>query len=153
PETVQGAFVMVNGKTGAIAAALGGRNDNYGELNRVTQMYRQPGSTMNPLAVCGPALETEDYNPYDRRPDAKQEWKGKETQNSDDQHAGEVSLYNALINSKNTSAVWLLNELGLGFSEKYLNKMDITIDKKKDGLGVALGGLTDGLTPLQIAQA
>src|SRR5699024_12310349 len=63
-----------------------------------------------------------------------------------------VSLYNALINSKNTSAVWLLNELGLGFSEKYLNKMGITIDKKKDGLGVALGGLTDGLTPLQIAQ-
>src|SRR5699024_11528749 len=52
-----------------------------------------------------------------------------------------------------SSAVWLLNELGLGFSEKYLNKMDITIDKKKDGLGVALGGLTDGLTPLQIAQA
>src|SRR5699024_2536103 len=46
-----------------------------------------------------------------------------------------------------------LNELGLGFSEKYLNKMDITIDKKKDGLGVALVGLTDGLTPLQIAQA
>lgn len=153
PETVQGAFVMMNGKTGAIAAALGGRNYNYGDLNRVTQMYRQPGSTMKPLAVYGPALETEDYNPYVMLPDEKQEWDGKEVKNSDDQYAGEVSLYNALINSKNTSAVWLLNELGLGFSEKYLNKMDITIDKKKDGLGVALGGLTDGLTPLQIAQA
>src|SRR5699024_3971752 len=117
----------------------GGRNYNYGDLNRETQMYRQPGSTMKTLAVYGTALETEDYNPYVMLPDEKQERDGKEDKNSDDQYAGEVSLYNALITSKNTSAVWLLNELGLCFSEKYLNKMDITIDKKKDGLGIALG--------------
>src|SRR5699024_69499 len=116
-------------------------------------MYRQPGSTMKPVAVYGPALETEDYNPYVMLPDEKQEWDGKEVKNSDYQYAGEVSLYNALINSKNTSAVWLLTELGLSLSEKYLNKLDITIEKKQHGLGVALGALTDGLTPLQIAQA
>src|SRR5699024_10727842 len=86
-------------------------------------------------------------------PDEQQESNGKEAENSDAQHAGEVSEDNGLITAKNTPAVCLLNELRLGCSEKYLNKMDITIDKKKDGLGVALGGLTDGLTPLQIAQA
>src|SRR5699024_11392580 len=102
--------LMMNRKTGAISSALGGRIYNYGDLHSVTQMHRQPGSTMNPLAVYGPALETEDYNPYVMLPDEKQEWDGKEVKNADDQYAGEVSLYNALINSKNTSAVWLLNE-------------------------------------------
>src|SRR5699024_12597980 len=125
----------------------GGRNYNYGDLNRVTQMYRQPGSTMKPLAVYGPALETEDYNPYVMLPDEKQEWDGKEDKNSDDQYAGEVSLYNALINSKNTSAVWLLNELRLGYSEKYIKKMDRKNDKKKDGISIAWGSLRDGLNP------
>src|SRR5699024_7923527 len=120
PDTLQGATIMTKGNTGAIAPASGGRNNKYGNVSRMTHMYRQPGSTMKPLAVYGPALETEDYNPYVMLPDEKQEWDGKEVKNSDDQYAGEVSLYNALINSKNTSAVWLLNELGLGFSEKYL---------------------------------
>lgn len=153
PETVEGAFVMMDSQTGAVAAALGGRNYQYGDLNRVTQMHRQPGSIMKPLAVFGPALEKEEYNPYTRLPDEKQEWDGKEVKNANEQYAGDVSFYNALTNSKNTSAVWLLNEIGLEFAKKYLNNMDIFIDEDKDGLNVALGGLTNGLTPLQIVQA
>ena len=150
---MEGAFVMMDQKKGQIVAVIGGRDFQIFNLNRATQMKRQPGSVMKPLAVYAPALETGDYSPYVMLPDKKQEWDGKEVRNANDQYAGEVNLYDALIYSKNTSAVWLLNELGLDYSKSYLNKMDMHMDEKKDGLNIALGGLTNGLSPVQLVEA
>lgn len=152
-DNMEGAFVMMDQKKGQIVAAIGGRDFQIFNLNRATQMKRQPGSVMKPLAVYAPALETGDYSPYVMLPDKKQEWDGKEVRNANDQYAGEVNLYDALIYSKNTSAVWLLNELGLDYSKSYLNKMDMHMDEKKDGLNIALGGLTNGLSPVQLVEA
>src|SRR5690625_3175746 len=57
-EGVEGAFVMLDHKTGHIIAALGGRDYELGDLNRIT-IKRQPGSTIKPIAVYGPALMQE----------------------------------------------------------------------------------------------
>src|SRR5699024_10060256 len=62
-ETVEGAFVMMDEKTGQIIAAQGGRNYIRGNLNRVVER-RQPGSTLKPLAVFAPALESGEFGPY-----------------------------------------------------------------------------------------
>ncbi len=149
-EEVEGAFVMMDQETGSIVAALGGRQFKTLEMNRVYAAKRQPGSAMKPLAVYAPALETEEFNPYSIIPDELKEWDGKEIRNHNNQYDGSVSLYNALKYSKNTSSVWLLNEIGIDYSKSYLEKMGMNIEDKD--LGIALGALTEGLTPIQLVE-
>lgn len=149
-ETVEGAFVMLDNKTGAIVAAMGGRHYERGNLNRVLEK-RQPGSTMKPIAVYAPALELGEFTPFSMLPDRREEIDGHEVRNHDDRYDGQVSLYDALVRSKNTTATWLLNEIGIKNAKKYLEKMDIHIEDK--GLSIALGGLKEGISPLQMAEA
>src|SRR5699024_4838991 len=91
---VEGTFVMMDQQKGEVVAAIGGRNYKYKDMNLVTDMKRSPGSVMKPLAVYGPALEKEEYNPYMSLPDEKREWDGKVVRNHNDQYVGSISLYN-----------------------------------------------------------
>ncbi|HNW44646.1 MAG TPA: penicillin-binding transpeptidase domain-containing protein, partial [Elusimicrobiales bacterium] len=47
--TLQGAFVLLDTKTGAIKAMIGGRNYRDSKFNRITQAARQAGSTFKPF--------------------------------------------------------------------------------------------------------
>lgn len=147
---VQGAFVMMDQQNGAIVAAIGGRDYEPGELNRVT-VKRQPGSTMKPIAVYAPAMMREKYQPYSLIPDQKVAYDGYTATNYDGQYDGAVSLYQALVESKNAPAVWLLENIGISDAKGYLEKMGISLPD--DGLAIALGGLKQGLTPLDMVQS
>lgn len=147
---VEGAFVMAENTSGRIVAAIGGRQYQLGDLNRLT-VKRQPGSTMKPIAVYGPAMMTKKYTPYSVLPDQKMVFDGYSVANSDHQYDGNISLYQALMKSKNTSAVWLLNQIGVEYAKEYLEKMDISLSD--NGLAIALGGLRDGISPIQLAKA
>ncbi|TFJ93541.1 transglycosylase domain-containing protein [Lentibacillus salicampi] len=149
-ERVEGAFIMMEQDSGKIAAAVGGRDYRLGDLNRVT-VKRQPGSTMKPLAVYGPAMMQEAYQPYTLIPDQKTEIDGYTATNYDDEYAGMVSVYEALVKSKNAPAVWLLNEIGIPYAKDYLNQLNIPV--QDEGLAIALGGLSEGVTPLQMAES
>ncbi|GAB4073922.1 transglycosylase domain-containing protein [Barrientosiimonas marina] len=144
----EGAFVMLERDTGHITAAVGGRDYKLGGLNRVT-VKRQPGSAMKPLAVYGPAMMEETYQPYSLIPDRKGDIDGYTVTNYDDQYAGYVSLYDALVESKNVPTVWLLNDIGIPYAKDYLDKLGMPIKDK--GLAIGLGGLSKGVTPLQVA--
>ncbi|MBO1002948.1 transglycosylase domain-containing protein [Pseudogracilibacillus auburnensis] len=150
-EDVEGAFVMMEQESGEIVAAIGGRHFQTGDLNRVVKPIGQPGSTMKPLAVYAPALETELFTPYSTLPDELQEWDGKPVRNYNDQYDGAVTFYNAIKYSKNTSSVWLLNEIGVDYAKSYLKKMKIDIEDKD--VRIALGDLKKGLSPLQLVQS
>lgn len=147
---VEGAFVMMEQATGKIVAAIGGRDYQIGDLNRIT-VQRQPGSTIKPIAVYGPALEDDKFNPYSIIPDQPIDYNGYEVENANKQYDGAVSLYQALIQSKNAPTVWLLDQIGIDNAKSYLNKMDITIED--DGLAIALGGLEEGITPVQLVES
>lgn len=147
---VQGAFVMMEKASGKITTAIGGRNFQLGDLNHVT-IKRQPGSVMKPIAVYGPAMMKETYQPYSLIPDQKMEINDYTATNYNDQYAGAVTIYDALVKSKNAPAVWLLDQIGISYAKDYLKKMGINIDDK--GLAIALGGLSKGLTPLQMAES
>lgn len=146
-EEAEGAFVLMSQESGEVKVAIGGRDFGVGELNRVT-VERQPGSLMKPLAVFGPAMMKEEYHPYSLIRDEKIDLDGYTASNFDDQYEGAVSIYQALTESKNTPAVWLLDEIGINYSKKYLKKMEMDIPDK--GLAIALGGLSEGVTPIDI---
>lgn len=45
--------------------------------------------------------------------DTKRDYDGYQVRNADEIYQGEVSMYDAVTVSKNTSAVWLLDEIGI----------------------------------------
>lgn len=147
---VEGTFLLMDEKTGVIVAAHGARDYKKGDLNRV-YVKQQPGSVMKPLAVYGPALELDNYAPYSLLVDQKRSYGDYTPKNYDNRYAGSVSMYEALMQSKNAPAVWLLNEIGIDYSKKYLSKMDINLSE--NGLGIALGGLSEGVTPIDLVKA
>lgn len=147
---VQGSFVLMNEGDGSLAALIGGRDYRLGDLSRLN-VLRQPGSTMKPIAVYGPAMMQKQYKPYTLLIDQKKTYNGYTASNYDGVYDNAVTMYEALVESKNAPAVWLLNEIGVADAKKYLKKMNIDI--KENGLGIALGGLERGLTPIQIAGA
>ncbi|MBP2076638.1 transglycosylase domain-containing protein [Oceanobacillus polygoni] len=146
---VEGAFVMMEGETGNVVSVIGGRNYQLGDLNR-TVVKRQPGSTFKPVAVYGPALmQEEKYTPFTLLPD--QQMDKYMVSNSDGTYTNAVTIYEALISSKNTSTVWLLDQIGVDYAKGYLEQLGMPIED--EGLSIALGGLTEGVTPLQLAES
>ncbi|TES55546.1 penicillin-binding protein 1A [Halalkalibacterium halodurans] len=149
-EDAQSAFVLLDARTGGVLAVQGGKDYVRRGLNRVN-VPRQPGSTFKPLAVFAPALEEGRAEPYSLLRDELRTYDGYEPHNFGDEYEEEVTLYDAITQSKNAPAVWLLNELGIPTAKQYLQRQGFQLDD--EGLAIALGGLQDGVTPLELASA
>lgn len=145
----EGAMVLMDSKSGGLLAVQGGRNYVTEGLNRV-EVKRQPGSTFKPLSVYGPALESEKYKPYSMLRDEELSYNGYEPKNYNSKYEEKVPMVDAISRSVNSSAVWLLNEIGISDSKKYLEELGMPIEDK--GLGIALGGIDHGVSPLQMVQ-
>lgn len=149
-ESAQGAFILIDNQTGGVLAAIGGRDYVPKGLNRLN-VTRQPGSTFKPIAVYAPSLDLKLFHPYSLLKDEKLAYGDYIPENYDNQYAGKVSMFDAIVASKNAAAVWTLSEIGITKSKEYLQKVGISI--KDQGLAIALGGLSDGVTPIQMANA
>ncbi|MCD8500592.1 MAG: PBP1A family penicillin-binding protein [Bacillaceae bacterium] len=149
-QEIEAAFVLMDNKSGGILAAHGGRNYVRQGLNRVN-VKRQPGSTIKPLVVYAPALETGQYHPYSLLKDELLDYDGYTPRNFNNQYQGLITMYDAIKDSANAPAVWLLNELSVDEGKRYLNDLAITVEE--DYLPIALGGLTEGITPLDLVKA
>ncbi len=151
---MQSAMAVMDVRSGAVRAMVGGRD--YGVrrgLNRATQMRRQPGSALKPLAVYGPALE-KGYTTASVLLDAKTTFSGGYTpQNAGDRYYGNVTMRTAVRNSLNTTAVRLLEEIGIDSAIAYLNRMGIPTQDSDRNLSLALGSMTYGVTPVELAAA
>lgn len=150
---MQSAMAVIDTGSGAIRAMIGGRDyDTRRGLNRATQMRRQPGSALKPLAVYGPALE-KGYTTASVLLDEKTSFNGYTPQNAGDRYYGPVTMRTAVRNSLNTTAVRLLDEIGIDTSIAYLNKMGIPTQSSDKNLSLALGSMTYGVTPVELAAA
>lgn len=151
---MQSAMAVVDVSSGAVHAMIGGRD--YAVklgLNRATQMRRQPGSALKPLAVYGPALE-KGYTTASVLLDQKTTFAGGYTpKNAGDRYYGNVTMRSAVRNSLNTTAVRLLDEIGIDSSIEYLTKMGIPTQESDRNLSLALGSMTYGVTPVELAAA
>ncbi|QNQ80098.1 PBP1A family penicillin-binding protein [Lactobacillus sp. PV034] len=152
---VQAASVAVDPKTGAVRAIVGGRGSHvFRGYNRATQMKRQPGSSIKPLAVYAPALQN-GYN-YDSKLSNKLQKFGKndyEPHNVDNEYSNTIPMYEAVAESKNVPAVWLLDKIGVAKGVQSVENFGIHVSKQDQNLALALGGLSTGVSPLQMAQA
>lgn len=149
-EGVEGSFVLLDNETGGVKAVQGGRNYTRKGFNYV-DAASQPGSVMKPLAVYAPALESGEYEPYSLLVDEELSYDGYEPKNINGSYEGEVTMYDAVVNSVNAPAVWLLNEIEIEHSKEFLRKQNMEI--KDAGLSLALGGMENGISPLQTAAA
>ncbi|UOQ46820.1 PBP1A family penicillin-binding protein [Gracilibacillus caseinilyticus] len=148
-DQVEASFVLMDQQTSKLKALIAGRDFQLNKTNHLLT-NQQPGSLMKPLAVYGPAMQLGDYQPYDMLPDKDIDYDGYRVTNADGNYAGEVTMYDAVKESKNAPAVWLLDQIGISYSKSILEKMDITL--KDQGLAIALGGLENGITPIQVAE-
>lgn len=150
---IQGAMAVVDTGSGAILAMVGGRDYAVRRgLNRATQMRRQPGSALKPLAVYGPALEL-GYTTASVLLDEKTSFNGYTPKNAGDRYYGRVTMRTAIRNSLNTTAVRLLEEIGIENAIGYLNRMGIPTQDSDRNLSLALGSMTYGVTPVELAAA
>ncbi len=148
----QGAFVLMS-KDGAVLAVQGGRDYVSGGYNRVN-VLRQPGSSFKPLAVYGPALDSGNYQPFSMLQDKQVVYKNYGNyapKNYNGVYNGQMSMYDAVTVSQNAPAVWLLDQIGISRSKTYLSKLGFNLPD--NGLAIALGGLQQGVSPLQMATA
>ncbi|MEH7333635.1 penicillin-binding protein 1A [Neobacillus drentensis] len=150
---VQSGGVLVDPKTGGVRALAGGRGEHtFRGYNRASQLKAQPGSSFKPLAVYTPALE-EGWKITDMLKDEPMKFGKYQPSNYDHQYMGEVPMYDAVKESKNVSAVWLLNEIGIEKGLDSVKRFGISLDKADRNLSLALGGLHKGVSPLNMAEA
>ncbi|MFC5467658.1 PBP1A family penicillin-binding protein [Cohnella suwonensis] len=152
---VQGAMVIMDQHDGSLIAMVGGRDYETSGTNRVVEK-RQPGSSFKPIIDYGPAIETGDFFPWSIVQDVKQCF-GNGTycpSNSNKvPYLGPIPMRQAIKESRNVSAVWLLNEIGITKGLNFAQKLGIKLDKADRNLSVGLGGLTYGVTPLEMVRA
>ncbi|AEI41458.1 PBP1A family penicillin-binding protein [Paenibacillus mucilaginosus] len=153
-QIMQSSMVILDNKDGGIVAMVGGRDYMRGGLNRATSAPRQPGSSFKPLIAYAPAIEAGKYTPYSMLKDEKQTYPGGYSpRNYDGVYRGQVTMTEAVKKSINMPAINTLQEIGVSNATKFVEKLGITLDAQDRNLAIALGGLTKGTTPLQMAQA
>ncbi len=112
---LQGAFVALDPRTGAVRAMVGGRDFDDSKFNRATQALRQPGSTFKPVVYASaihagftPAQMVDD-SPISVDQMSGEAWT---PQNYDLKFMGLMPLRKALYMSRNLAAIRTGMELG-----------------------------------------
>ena len=155
-EAAQSAMVVIDHKTGYVVGAVGTLGEKItGYLNRVNEITRQPGSSVKPIGVYGPALEEKTITAASVYDDKPLNYGGYQPGNSYSGYKGLTNMRQAMKVSSNTVAVQVLKDLTPSKSITYLRKLGLTaVDTEKDNsLPLALGGMTKGASPLQMAAA
>ena len=159
--TAQGAMVVLEPSTGKVVGCIGqiGEKNTSRGQNRATQSLRSPGSTFKPLADILPGIEEGIITPATKYADNKTIFnEGKINEYKPENYnkfTGIRTVRSAVTTSQNIPFIKVLAELGTEKSIEYLKKMGIsTLDENRDtGLPLAIGGLTYGVSPLEMAAA
>lgn len=154
---MQSAMVVMDQKTGNVLGIKGGVGEKTSDLsfNRATQSYRQPGSCMKPLGAYGPAFEKNALTPNSVIQDAPITIKDWSPQNYYNYFYGNVTVKEALAKSMNTPAVRANQMVDINFAFNFAKNAGLKslVLSDMDISPLALGGLTHGVTPLEMASA
>lgn len=158
PKTTQAAMVVIDNSTNEVVGCVGGLGDKTESrgLNRATQSTRQTGSAMKPLSDIVPGLQEGIITPATMYNDSATEFdNGKYKPKNYNGFKGVINVRQFIETSQNIPAVKIMAELTPKKSIEYLKKMGITTldDKNDQVLSLAIGGITNGISPLEMAGA
>ncbi|HNV70013.1 MAG TPA: penicillin-binding protein 1A, partial [Candidatus Ozemobacteraceae bacterium] len=151
---MNGSLVCIDHRNGHIKAMWGGRDFEHSQFNRVTQAYRQPGSSFKPF-VYGCAIEN-GLLPGDTVVDEPisftNPWSGKvwAPKNYDLKFHGTVTFIKAIANSFNVPAVKLIDRYSAARVIRFAHKCGLT-SPMQPNLSLALG--SGNFTPLEMCSA
>lgn len=155
----QAAVVLIDHKTGyvlGISGGIGEKNTAFG-FNRATDAVRQTGSSMKPIAVLAPAFNEGIITAATVFDDSPTSFNNGtfEPKNFGYKYMGLITTRKAIANSQNIPMVKAMCLLTPDKSVRFLKEIGITsIDENKDKvLALALGGLTWGVSPIEMAGA
>ncbi len=153
---VEGAFVALDPRDGAIRALVGGFDFAKNKFNHGTQAWRQPGSSFKPF-IYSAALE-KGFTPstivndaplfFDAGVTGGQPWEPK---NYDGKFEGPMPLHTALAKSKNMVSIRILQAVGAQNAQEWITRFGFDAEKHPPYLTMALGA--GSVTPMQMATA
>ena len=158
-QMLQSACMVLDPYTGEIKAIGGGvgeKNRNFG-WNYATDAHRPAGSSIKPLASYGPAMDlgliTESTLVNDS-PGITLRGTRWYPRNSGG-YSGIITIWDALVQSKNTVAAQIIDKLTPSVSFEYLtDRMGFDlVEADRDYAPLALGQFTNGVTVREMAQA
>lgn len=166
----QSAIVVVDNSSGKVLGMYGGLGEKTGDRvrNRASQMTKQPGSSIKPLAIYAPALESGLLNPNSVMTDMPAMLDGAKNpypKNYDRIYYGQMTVMEAVQHSTNTIPVQLVRTMGPERCFEFAKyKMGLSTlvegEYRNDAYfsdaqiaSMALGGLTDGVTVEEMAAA
>jgi len=148
------AIIIEDSHNGLISALIGGREHTARlGFSRATDMRRQPGSAIKPVLVFTPALEYGNYTTTSFLFDQPMRFDDYSPRNAGSTFRGWLTLRDTVAYSVNIPAVSLFEEIGIERCIDYAKTVGIPFTEKDDNLSLALGGFTDGITPLELAGA
>lgn len=154
-DELQTAITLVDSTSGKVTALIGGRNlEGQLSMNRATQDTRSVASTIKPLTVYGPAIEFEQFSTYHQVVDEPYSFGDWTPGNYDDSFRGQMSMREALVDSRNIPAAKIFNEdLNQVEVERFLKGIGINAaNLSQDGL-VRSSSLDGTISPLDLAGA
>ena len=158
----QVAAVIMDQYNGQVKALVGGRGISGSRIYNRALNPRQPGSSIKPLAVYLPALENGFTGASNIVDEPIKNEKGEYwPKNYNHRYEGPTTLRSLVIKSSNVGAVQVAQKLGPHKMIDYLKDMGIsTIVTRNDStsindenLSLALGGMSKGVTPLDLTAA
>jgi penicillin-binding protein 1A len=163
--SLQSAMTIMDQHNGEVKALVGGRGKKEGDLifNRATQAYRQPGSCFKPLAAYAPAIDLGLVMPGTvivDEPFSVGKWSPK---NWNGRFVGPSTVREGIRDSMNVLAAKTIMMVGtdkafeylknFGFKSLVENEVRNGEVKSDKGPAVALGGLTTGVSVLELTAA
>ena len=154
--SVQAAFVALAPQDGSIRALVGGFDFYRGNFNRVTQAWRQPGSSIKPFIYAAslergltPGTQISDQ-PFELSA-AQTGSKAWHPKNYGNQYEPMLTMRQGLYKSKNMVSIRILEAIGPQYAQEYLTRFGFDKARQPAVLPLALGA--GSVTPLQLAGA
>ena len=153
---VQAALVAANTSDGAVRALVGGFDFGRNKFNRVTQAWRQPGSSFKPF-IYSASLEKNlmtstlvNDAPFtlDASLTGGQAWEPK---NYDGRFDGPMTMRRGLAKSKNMVSIRVLQSIGPRYAQDYITRFGFDREHHPAYLTMALGA--GSVTPWQMVGA
>ena len=139
--------ILLDNKSGGVCAFYGRSKHDLRTIKR------QPASAIKPVLVYAPALENNTVNANSILEDKETDFNGYKPRNYENKYYGEITVRRAVETSSNIIAVKVLEYEGIPYAKAAAGKAGILFHEKDDTLALALGGFTEGITPLSLCGA